>query len=99
MAAIAGHAGTDLWHYKAGNGRSLKLAWDFLAPYLSEEKTWPYKSANMLQAGKIGVRGLPWLRQAAKVYYRDGEYARMTKKLMEASPDNSRAAWLEGAFQ
>ena len=38
--------GIDLWHFEAADGRSLRRALDFLAPYGLGEQAWPYKQIN-----------------------------------------------------
>jgi hypothetical protein len=93
MASIAQYAGADLWHYKAENGRDLKLAWDFLAPYIAGEKTWEYDKKP--KATKVETGALLYLRKASKAY-KDSEYARITKIILDKLPAQTRTAWLEG---
>jgi len=40
LAAQSEQAGLDLWNAKTKSGKSLKLAFDFLMPYLLNEKKW-----------------------------------------------------------
>lgn len=42
MAEIGRHWGYDWYHYTA-NGRSLKLAYDYHAPFVTNPGTWPYQ--------------------------------------------------------
>ncbi|RMD80251.1 MAG: hypothetical protein D6820_06960, partial [Lentisphaerae bacterium] len=43
IAAIAKRFGIDLWNYQTPDGRSLKKAYAFLAPYARGGKKWPYQ--------------------------------------------------------
>lgn len=56
----------DLWHFETPNGKSLKLAFDFLVPYLLEEKTWPYLSLKNPQ--ELFPSSLHLVRMAAKTF-------------------------------
>lgn len=64
----------DLWYYETENGQSLRLAFDFIAPYLLEEKTWEY---DTLKGVKEQIpSSLQLLSQAAKAF--------QTKELLKA---------------
>jgi hypothetical protein len=94
MASLAGHAGADLWNYRAANGRSLKLAWDFLSPYIAGEKAWNFGEQRPAQ---ISTGGLTYIRKAA-VALQDTAFIRITNLLTAASSSASRAVWLEGVL-
>jgi hypothetical protein len=64
LATVAQHAGVDLWNAKTSDGRSMRLAMDFLLPYATGEKTWPYKQINGFR--ELGAQIL--IRRAAEVY-------------------------------
>jgi hypothetical protein len=91
MASIAQLVDEDLWNYRADNGRSLKLAWDFLSPFLAG-KVWPYSNRKTVD---IVPSALPYMRLAAKAYL-DTAFVRITHVLTDASAANARAAWLTG---
>jgi Alginate lyase len=42
-AEIVRHQGIDLYNYKTSDGKGIKLALDFYAPYASGKSIWPYK--------------------------------------------------------
>ena len=42
LARLGEKVGVDLWNYETPDGRSIKKAQDFLAPYLRREKEWEY---------------------------------------------------------
>ena len=56
----------DLWHYETVNGRSMRLAFSFLLPYLLEEEIWPYPSIQSPQS--LFPKALHMVRQAAREY-------------------------------
>lgn len=41
VAAMAEHAGTDLWNYTSPKGNSIRKGFDFLKPYLANREKWP----------------------------------------------------------
>ena len=43
LARLGENAGVDLWDYKTRDGRSIRKALEFLQPYASGEKKWPYQ--------------------------------------------------------
>lgn len=42
--------GYDLWHYETVEGKSMENAFEFLIPFLSGEKTWPYESLSSIDS-------------------------------------------------
>jgi len=64
LATLAQRVDVDLWHYHTEDGRSLRKALDFLAPYADADKKWPHNQANALNRGKLSAT----LLQAARVY-------------------------------
>lgn len=49
----------DLWHYQNGQQAGIVRALDFIAPYSSDARLWPYKSLD-----RISVRLIPLLSMA-----------------------------------
>ncbi len=43
LAALGQNIGVDLWHYQLRNNAGLEKALDFLIPYATGQKTWPYQ--------------------------------------------------------
>jgi hypothetical protein len=65
LARLGEHVTVDLWHYRTDDGRSIRAALDWLLPYATGGKPWPYK-----QIGKPDIRPLVrLLRLAARVYH------------------------------
>ena len=64
LATLGEQVGVDLWNFKIQDGRSIRVALDYLLPFAIGEKPWPYK-----QLGDLGARDLAIpLLEAAKAY-------------------------------
>jgi hypothetical protein len=70
LATLGDDVGVDLWNYRAEDGRSIRVALDFLAPYGLKEKKWPYPQLGQFAPEEL----LPLLRRAGLVYH-DSKYA------------------------
>lgn len=74
LATVAQHSGEgDLWHYRTPQQVSLLTALDFMAPFSSGDKTWPYRSLD--HAG--GVQTIPLLSLADNQLNSDRYQARI----------------------
>jgi hypothetical protein len=82
LARLGEHVGVDLWNYESSDGRSIRAALDFLAPYGVGERDWPYPQINGFSAELFD----PLLRIAAAKYPRRN-YGQLAAKLppMDAS--------------
>jgi hypothetical protein len=64
LAMLADRVGIDLWNYKTDDGRSIRAALDWLAPYASGEKPWEGKQITepkmneTVQVYRFASRGL-----------------------------------------
>src|SRR6185369_9813989 len=67
-AAIADKVGIDMWNSETNN-RSMRKATDWLIPFATGEKKWPYKEIAAVEPQKLA----PLLRIAA-LRYRDPAY-------------------------
>jgi hypothetical protein len=61
LAAPGRQVGVDLWNYSTGDGRSLKQAIDFLVPFATAAKRFPYKQITQFRPTAL----YPLLRRAA----------------------------------
>ncbi len=65
LAELAEHAEIDLWNYKGSDGRgSIRLAIDFLTPYLESRKRWSNQQISTLNPEKL----YPLIRRASRKY-------------------------------
>src|SRR5262245_10880031 len=65
LAMLAQRIGVDLWGYKTEDGRSLKLALDWLIPYATGEREWPYKQITEAKMKEMATV----LRRAANGFH------------------------------
>ena len=76
LAAAGKRVGIDLWHWTDASGASIKKAFDFAAPYLAKDETWPF--------GDIGAYDpfayTPLFHRAAMVY-KEPRYLQLLKAL------------------
>ncbi|HYK20384.1 MAG TPA: alginate lyase family protein, partial [Pyrinomonadaceae bacterium] len=64
LARLGENVGVDLWHYETPDGRSIHKALDFLVPFATSEKKWPYQ-----QLGEWPPQMLfPLIRRASAHY-------------------------------
>ena len=61
VAALAERVGVDLWNHQTPDGRSLRKGIDFLIPFATGQKGWPYKQITTFRASELH----PVLRLAA----------------------------------
>lgn len=81
LAALGENVGVDLWNYQTADGRSIRRALEYLAPFAFGERKWPYQ-----QLGDWPPQMLfPLLRQAA-AHYRDRQYRALVSKLPQVDP-------------
>lgn len=81
-AAIADKLGIDLWNYESPDKRSIRKALDWLVPFATGEKQWPYQQLSALQPEKLA----PLLRHAAP-QYRDSAYEKILSKFPKITGD------------
>jgi hypothetical protein len=72
LARIGEQLDVDLWNYKAKDGQSIRLALDFIMPYLLEEKKWPYEQIQEMSVSPNDM-GLFYM---AAVRYGEPRYVR-----------------------
>lgn len=73
LASIGQNLGMDLWHFQTSDGRSLRKALDFMAPYANPAHAWPYKEIG----GGPNRTSLAVLLLRAAPEYPDAHYETM----------------------
>jgi hypothetical protein len=76
LASLGQNVGVDLWDFETKDGRSLRKALDFLAPYVLGEKKWPYK-----QIDEFNKVAFARLLITASVKYHASQYEQMAQKI------------------
>lgn len=99
MAWMARHVGVDLWNYQSEDGRSMRAALDFLVPYATANKTWPYPqldehqgAENLLLGRKPGLYLSDLLVQAARAWDEPG-YLELAKRKEPERLTSILVAW------
>jgi hypothetical protein len=76
LADLSEHAGVDLWRYKTVDGRSIRVALDFLVPYLGKNpQPWTMQQIHESKPDEV----FPVLRAAA-LAYGDERYESLLKE-------------------
>jgi hypothetical protein len=86
-ALLGEHVGFDLWDFQTDDGRSMKIALDYLLPYALQNKKWPYQ---MIHGWEDDFETLFFLLRIAAQKYQQPEY----NHLIERLPDiNTKTHW------
>ena len=84
LAVLADNIGIDLWNYSSGNSGSIKKALDWLIPYYTEKKEWPYQQIISFNDGRV----FELLRMAS--YYYDISYEQYINDLPVSNKNSVR---------
>jgi hypothetical protein len=76
LAIIGERAGVDLWNYQTADGRSIRRAFEYLAPFAFGEKKWPDQQIGEWQPQIL----FPLIRRGA-ARYPDQQYHALVKKV------------------
>lgn len=76
LAALGDRAGVDLWSYKTADGRGIRKAIEYLAPFGLDGQTWPHK-----QIIPLSVKDFHRILRWAAAGYRDEKFRAMAAKL------------------
>ncbi len=83
LAGLGTRVGTDLWHFRTADGRSLRQALDYLVPYAQTPPApWPHE-----QIADLDRSGLAPIFHQAALAYGDARYAAIAAQL----PGSARA--------
>lgn len=93
LAELGDHAGVDLWSYQTPDGRSMRKALDFLVPYATGAKPWPYR--NIVAWNPTGLA--PLLHLAAARWH-DASYEQAAEMLAGPSAMSTLRWRLDDVF-
>jgi hypothetical protein len=91
LASLADRVDVDLWHYQTADGRGIRKAMEYLAPYADPGKKWPGNQLNPPKAAAL-VSSLLW---AAKIYG-DDAFGPSLRTLPEEEVAKSRVRLMTG---
>jgi hypothetical protein len=80
LATLGDRAGVDLWHFTTEDGRSIRTAILYLAPYAFGEKKW-----DSQQIGTFNPQALHGVLRRAASHYSDPEFQVAAKRLPSLS--------------
>lgn len=83
LADLGRCVGVDVWGYQTKDGRGLRKALGFLAPYVGREASFPHKELNPAGAAGEGAE----LFTLAAWAYGDADFAKAAAVSAEASPN------------
>lgn len=86
--------GADLWNYTAPNGRNLRLAFDFILPYILKEKEWTIYDIGD-DNEKLRWSAIGYIREATKALNTD-ELKRTEQFITSIAPKDLDKVWLLG---
>jgi beta-glucosidase len=81
LAALGNRVNVDLWHYRTADGRSLRQGLDFLVPFATGEKRFPYMQITEFRPSLLHVP----LRRAA-IGLNEPEYRDLARQIGGETP-------------
>ena len=88
LADVGEKLGVDLWHYETSDGRSIRKALEFLAPFATAEKKWTYQ-----QLGDWPPQMLFPLIRRASAHYQDAHLRALLSEIPAAAADDRTSLW------
>jgi len=93
LAILGNQVGVDLWHFESPDGRSMRKALDYLLPYATGAKPWPYKQISEMRGSDLAEP----LLEAAKAFH-NPDYEAAAKKLSAATDQHNSGLPVPAAF-
>ncbi len=92
LAEAGRQAGVDLYGYQTKDGRSIRRALDYLAPYADASREWPHQQINEMGGAR---RDLAYLLRRASIAYREPKYEELSEKYLanEAAQQHWQLLW------
>jgi hypothetical protein len=99
LADVAKGLDVDLYHFETADGRSLRKALDYLAPYADASKKWPQQQIDTGEV-TLGMRmDLAALLRRAALVYHEPRYEEMTKAVSGSAWESNRVQLIWPAHQ
>ena len=84
LATLGEQVGVELWRYESKDGRSLRKAVDYLAPFALREKKWPHQ-----ELGGWSPEGFAVLARTAGLKFGDRRYVELAGKFPLRATDRA----------
>ena len=78
LAMLGDRVGLDLWRYETDDGKSIRLALDYLTPFATQQQPWPHKQIRDIRYADM----IEIYRRAANVY-NEPRYEQIAQSLRE----------------
>jgi hypothetical protein len=92
LAEAGRQAGVDLYGYQTEDGRGIRRALDYLAPYADATREWPHQQINESESAR---RDLAYLLRRASIAFREVKYEELLEKYLtgESAQQRWRLIW------
>src|SRR5215471_13477671 len=92
LAEAGRPAGVDLYGYQTKDGRGIRRALDYLAPYADATREWPHQQINETESAR---RDLAYLLRRASIAFREVKYEELLEKHLadESAQQRWRLIW------
>ncbi|HEV2663395.1 MAG TPA: alginate lyase family protein [Blastocatellia bacterium] len=92
LAEAGKRVGVDLYAYQTKDGRSIRLALDYLTPYADAAREWPHQQINEMENAR---RDLAYLLRRASIAFREAQYEELLEKHLasEAAQQRWQLLW------
>jgi len=90
LATMGETLGINLWHYESSDGRSIRKALDFLAPYADPKNKWPHKQIVPFEPAVLFS-----LLRRGTIAYEDSKYEEFIRKIptKDIIADRTKLLW------
>jgi Alginate lyase len=92
LAEAGMQVGVDLYHYQTKDGRSIRRALDYLAPYADAAREWPHQQINEIGNAR---RDMAYLLRRASIAFREMKYEELSERNLanEAARQRWQLLW------
>jgi hypothetical protein len=87
LAEAGKRTGIDLYNFQSKDGRGIRRAVEYLAPYADPARPWPHRQINEMESAR---RELAYVLRRASIAYREPKYERWLAKHLAAEAARER---------